>query len=162
MRGAFQASSVGEEGRGTRVVTERPCGGASASRRLSPYRQPHLCLAAPLTWPALSWARAYPPIRASAGRVRGERARASATACEMQGMPMQMDPAACRAVAGPLPIAQAPGQRREAEAEVAQALEFIPGRLFHYVAKWQPMDTEEVHFFSVSRPSDVSQFCVAG
>ena len=67
-------------------------------------------------------------------------------------MPMQMDPAASRAVAGPLPVAQAPAQRRDAEKEVAQALEIIPGRLFHYVAKWQPTETEEAHFFSVSRP----------
>ena len=72
-------------------------------------------------------------------------------------MPMQMDPAACRAVAGPLPIAQAPGQRREAEVEVAEALEFIPGRLFHYVAKWQPIDTDDAHFFSVSWPRDLSR-----
>ncbi len=78
----------------------------------------------------------------------------------MQGMPMQMDPAACRAVAAPLPIAQAPGQLREAEAEVAKALEFIPGRLFHYVAKWQPMDTADAHFFSVSWPRELScDFC---
>ena len=69
----------------------------------------------------------------------------------MQGMPMQMDLAASRPVAAPLPLAQGAGQRREAEAEVAAALEFIPGRLFHYVAKWQPMDTDEAHFFSVSR-----------
>jgi hypothetical protein len=68
----------------------------------------------------------------------------------MQGMPMQMDPAACRAVAGPLPVPQSVHQRREAEAEVASALEFLPGRLFHYVARWQPTDTDTAHFFSVS------------
>ena len=67
----------------------------------------------------------------------------------MNGMPMQMDPAASRPVATPLPLAQAPAQRRDAEKEVAEALEMIPGRLYHYVGKWQPQDTEEAHFFSI-------------
>ena len=80
------------------------------------------------------------------------RAAGRGTPAEPAMMPMQMDPAASRAVAGPLPVAQAPAQRRDAEKEVAQALEIIPGRLFHYVAKWQPTETEEAHFFSVSRP----------
>lgn len=71
---------------------------------------------------------------------------------------MQMDPAASRAVATPLPQAQAPAQRRDAEKEVAEALEMIPGRLYHYVAKWQPQETEEAHFFSVrlTSPRSVS------
>ena len=69
--------------------------------------------------------------------------RARAAAMQPQDMPLQMDPAASRPVAAPLPAPKTPAQQREAEKEVASALEMIPGRLYHYGAKWAPVDTSQ-------------------
>ena len=92
--------------------------------------------------------------------MRRSAARARAEAMQPQDMPLQMDPAASRPVAAPLPAPKTQAQQREAEREVASALEMIPGRLYHYGAKWAPVDTDEAHFFSVRPPSAPLRPCL--
>jgi hypothetical protein len=59
-------------------------------------------------------------------------------------------------VAHPLPLPQTPADQAEADSHIERALEFMPGRLYHYAATWRPVDSDLAHFFSVSAASVVS------
>lgn len=52
--------------------------------------------------------------------------------------------------AGKLPVPQGRAQLKARAQELEAALEFTPDRLYHYVATWQPEETEDKHFFSVT------------
>ena len=52
--------------------------------------------------------------------------------------------------AATLPTPQGRAQVRDYQQEAEGALEFLPNRLYQYVAKWSPTETNEQHFFNVS------------
>ena len=51
--------------------------------------------------------------------------------------------------AGKLPVPQGRAQLKNRSVELDRALEFMPGRLYHYIAAWQPEETDTAHYFSV-------------